>query len=141
MSKDAAGPVPSDDRRLRKLAARQRQLLDERTRQIAELEQANQRIALQNQRMEALCRELEQKHVELEQRQAELEQRHAQRLAELELDKLRLKQQLLVAMKKLYGPRGDRLTSEGDVAQLLLEFAAALEAMPVEAAEDRKSVV
>ena len=44
---------------------------------------------------------------------------------QLELDKLRLKQQLLVAMKKLYGPRGDRLTSEGDVAQLLLEFAAA----------------
>ncbi len=57
------------------------------------------------------------------------------RIAELELDKLRLKQQLMVAMKKLYGPRADRLAHEGDVAQMLLEFAVQLEARPVEAAD------
>lgn len=54
---------------------------------------------------------------------------------EAELEKLRLQQQLMVALRKLYGPRGERLASEGDVAQLLLEFAAALEARPVEAAD------
>jgi hypothetical protein len=43
--------------------------------------------------------------------------------AEAELEQLRLKQQLMVAMKKLYGPRGDSFSSLGDVAQLLLEFA------------------
>ena len=55
--------------------------------------------------------------------------------AELELEQLRLKQQLMLALKKLYGPRGDRLADEGDVAQLLLEFAATLEARPVDAAD------
>jgi len=57
------------------------------------------------------------------------------RIAELELDKLRLQQQLMVAMKKLYGPRGDRLASTGDVAQLLLDFAKELEARPVDPAD------
>jgi transposase len=69
-----------------------------------------------------------------ENRIAELEKQN-QRIAELELDKLRLQQQLMVAMKKLYGPRGDSLSSAGDVAQLLLEFATELEARPVEAAD------
>jgi transposase len=60
-----------------------------------------------------------------------------ERIAELELEKLRLQQQLMVALKKLYGPRGDSFSSGtvGDVAQLLLEFATALEALPVEAAD------
>ena len=66
-----------------------------------------------------------------ESRIVELEKQN-QRIAELELDKLRLQQQLLVALKKLYGPRGDSLSSAGDVAQLLLEFAVELEARPVE---------
>jgi transposase len=114
MSTDATGPLPSSHRQLRELAARQQQLLDERDRQIAQLQLKAQQF---------------------QDKTRELEQQHAQRLAELELDKLRLKQQLLVAMKKLYGPRGDRLASEGDVAQLLLEFAAALEAAPVEPAD------
>src|ERR1035438_10445791 len=69
-----------------------------------------------------------------ESRIAELEKRN-QCIPELELDKLRLQQQLMVALKKLYGPRGDRLNSTRDVAQLLLEFATELEARPVEAAE------
>jgi transposase len=55
--------------------------------------------------------------------------------AEAELEQLRLRQQLMAALKKLYGPRGDRLATEGDVAQLLLEFAVGLEVRPVEAAD------
>jgi len=69
--------------------------------------------------------------IQRHQRIAELERANA----EAELEQLRLKQQLMVALKKLYGPRGDRLADEGDVAQLLLEFATALEARPVEAAD------
>lgn len=59
------------------------------------------------------------------------------RIAGLELDKLRLQHQLMQALRKLYGPRGDSLSSGtvGDVAQLLLEFATALEALPVELAD------
>ena len=59
------------------------------------------------------------------------------RIAELELDKLRLQHQLMQALRKLYGPRGDSLSSGtvGDVAQLLLEFATAMEALPVELAD------
>jgi transposase len=110
MGTDATDPPPSDQGPLAELAARQQRLLDERDRQIAELQ-------LQARQLQDKTRELEQKH------------------AELELDKLRLRQQLLVAMKKLYGPRGDRLAGEGDVAQLLLEFAATLEAAPVEPAD------
>jgi transposase len=74
---------------------------------------------------------LKQLLIERRERIVELERAHA----ELELDKLRLKQQLMVALKKLYGPRGDRLASEGDVAQLLLEFAATLESAAVDAAD------
>jgi transposase len=66
--------------------------------------------------------------IERHQRIAELERAKA----EAELEQLRLKQQLLVAMKKLYGPRGDSLSSAGDVAQLLLAFATELEARPVD---------
>lgn len=73
-----------------------------------------------------------------EKRIAENEQRiaeHTTRITELELDKLRVQQQLLVAMKRFYGPRGDRLNSNGDVAQLLLEFATDLQARPVDPAD------
>jgi len=85
---------------------------------IAELQEQARRIELQNQQI----------RLEIQR----IESLHQQQIAELELDKLRLQQQLLVAMKKLYGPRGDRLASEGDVAQLLLEFARELEARAVE---------
>ena len=66
-----------------------------------------------------------------------LGRKHEKRIAELELEQLRLKQQLMVAMKKLYGPRGDSFGSGtvADVAQLLLEFATELEARAVEAAD------
>ena len=43
-----------------------------------------------------------------------------------------LEARLLAALKRLYGPRADRLNSEAELGQLLLDFAAALEAKPVE---------
>ena len=113
--------------------------LEKQNQRIAQLQKQNQQIELENQRIE-----LENQQIKLEiqrieslrqQRIAELENAIEQVRAEAQLEQLRLKQQLMVALKKLYGPRGDRLADEGDVAQLLLEFAAALEAKPVDAAD------
>lgn len=66
-----------------------------------------------------------------------LEAEHGRRIAELErkqqeleLDKLRLTHQLELLRKRYYGPRADRVEPD----QLLLEFAVALEARPVDAA-------
>ena len=58
---------------------------------------------------------------------------HQQRIAELELDNLLLNHRLAVALKQCYGPRADKVP--GGVGQMLLEFAASLEARPV-VAED-----
>jgi len=44
------------------------------------------------------------------------------------LEKIRLEHKLLAALKRLYGPRADRVMQEADVAQLLLDFAKELEA-------------
>jgi len=123
MNKDDA--IPSKGAELLERAARLQRLLAERELSLA---QRDAQIAV----LERDRAVLEHSHTE---RVASLEQSHAQRIAELELDKLRLQQQLMVAMKKFYGPRGDRLASEGDVAQMLLAFAAALEATPVEPAD------
>jgi hypothetical protein len=56
---------------------------------------------------------------------------HQQRIAELELDNLLLNHRLAVALKQCYGPRADKVP----LGQMLLEFAAHLEARPV-VAED-----
>jgi transposase len=50
---------------------------------------------------------------------------------EKEIRCLRLEIELLRLKKLYYGPRADRLTTPGDVAQMLLEFAAGLETQPV----------
>jgi transposase len=50
----------------------------------------------------------------------------------LELEKLHLKHKLLAALKRIYGPRADRVMSEPDLAQLLLDFAKELESRPVD---------
>jgi len=50
---------------------------------------------------------------------------------ELQIAKLRVEVELLRLKKLYYGPRADRLTTPGDVAQMLLEFAMALETRPV----------
>jgi transposase len=145
MDDAAVQPLPDDPRLLKALLIERAQLLGLRENRIAELEEQNQRIVelekqnqqieLENQQIKLEIQRIEslrqQRIAELEQARAELERANA----EAELDKLRLKQQLMVALKKLYGPRGDRLADEGDVAQLLLEFATALEAKPVDAAD------
>lgn len=69
---------------------------------------------------------LAQQRQEQDQRIAALERKHQ----ELELDKLRLAHQLELLQKRYYGPRADRVAP----SQLLLEFAIALEARPVDTA-------
>ena len=57
------------------------------------------------------------------------------RIDELEVSKLRLEVELLRLKKWYYGPRADTLRGEGEVAQMLLEFAGDLEARPVDCAD------
>jgi transposase len=121
MDDPAVHSLPDDPRLLKALLLERAQLLCLRENHIAELQEQTQRMDMENQRIK----------LEMER----IESLRRQQIAELELEQLRLRQQLLVAMKKLYGPRGDSLSSTGDVAQLLLEFAVELEARPVEAAE------
>src|SRR6516164_4346931 len=72
-------------------------------------------------------RERLEKRADEQQRKAE-EQR--QRADELYLEKLRLQQELERYKKATYGPRADRL-SMNQLAQMLLEFAEALEQKPI----------
>jgi transposase len=51
---------------------------------------------------------------------------------EKELDRLRLEVELLRLKKWYYGPRADTLAGQGEVAQMLLEFATELEARSVD---------
>jgi len=50
---------------------------------------------------------------------------------ELQVENLRLQLALERYQKWYYGPRADRLPSSGEMAQMLLEFAEALERKPV----------
>ena len=134
MDDAAVQSLPDDPRLLKALLIERARLLGLRENRIADLEKQNQRIA----ELERTQAELERTQAGLERTNAGLERSKAElerTNAELELERLRLKQQLMVALKKLYGPRGDRLATEGDVAQLLLEFAVELEARPVDAAD------
>jgi transposase len=54
-----------------------------------------------------------------------------QRADELHLQNLRLQLELERYKKLYYGPRADRLSSSGDLPQMLLEFAQQLEAKPI----------
>lgn len=63
-----------------------------------------------------------------EKRRAEQLQSRAE---QLQVEMLRLQLELERYKKWYYGPRADRLQSSGDVAQLLLEFAGALDRKPV----------
>lgn len=84
----------------------------------------NDPVALKRLVME-LAQQRDAKIAALEQRQQALERRQQ----ELELEKLRLTHQLELLRKRYYGPRADRVEPN----QLLLEFAVALEARPVDA--------
>ena len=62
-----------------------------------------------------------------QQRSRELQVRNQ----ELQVENLRLQLALDRYQKWYYGPRADRLPSSGEMAQMLLEFAEALERKPV----------
>ena len=94
---------------------------------------ARQRDEASRQRDEQI-RELhsqERKIAELEERARQLEQDRQR----MEIEKLRLEMELLRLKKWYYGPRADRLSTPGDVAQMLLGFAGELEARPVDPAD------
>ncbi len=78
----------------------------------------------------ALARRHDAQLQDRDRRIAALERERDRRIAELELEKLRLAHQLELLRKRYYGPRADRVAPD----QLLLEFAVALEARPVDAA-------
>lgn len=70
-----------------------------------------------------------------ERRVAELRELRAERdrrVAELELDKLRLQHQLDLLRKRCYGPRADRVGGDPDLGQLLLGFAQRIESRPLD---------
>jgi transposase len=77
--------------------------------------------------LEALLRLL---ILERDQQKQRAEQ-ESKRAAELHLQNLRLQLELERYKKWYYGPRADRLTSSGDVAQALLEFAEQLDKKPI----------
>lgn len=53
------------------------------------------------------------------------------RADDLHIENLRLQVELARYKKWYYGPRADRLQSEGDLAQMLLSFAEAMDRKPV----------
>ena len=75
-----------------------------------------------------LEREQQKQRVEQENQRANDLQKRAD---ELYLENLRLQLQLDRYKKWYYGPRADRFSSSGDVAQILLEFAEQLNAKPI----------
>jgi transposase len=77
--------------------------------------------------LEAMIRSL---LLEREQQKQRAEQ-ESKRANDLHLENLRLQLELERYKKWYYGPRTDRLTSSGEVAQALLEFAEQLEAKPI----------
>jgi transposase len=80
-------------------------------------------------------RDREKRRADEQQRRAEQQQRRAEeeklRAEQLHIEMLRLQQELERYKKWYYGPRADRLASGGEVAQMLLDFAANLDSKPV----------
>ena len=63
------------------------------------------------------------------------------RADQLHIEKLRLQQELERYKKWYYGPRADRLTSCGEVAQMLLDFASEWDGKPVHPESSLRSSV
>ena len=80
-------------------------------------------------------RDRETQRAEEQQRRAEEQQRRAeesrQQAEQLRVEMLRLQLELERFKKWYYGPRADRLQSSGEVAQMLLDFAADLDRKPI----------
>jgi transposase len=86
------------------------------------------------QSLEAILRSLIRERDQQQQRAHDLQVeslRQQKRADELHLENLRLQLELQRYKKWYYGPRADRLTASGGVAQILLEFAERLEAKPI----------
>src|ERR1035438_6427066 len=91
----------------------------------------------------ALERDRETQRAEEQQRRAEEQRRLAEeqqrRAEELRVEMLRLQLELERFKKWYYGPRADRLQSSGEVAQMLLDFAAELDRKPIHRSEEHTS--
>ena len=88
-------------------------------------------LALQQERDQQKRQAEEQKILaEAQQQRAEA---YGKQAAELQVELLRLQLELERYKKWYYGPRADRLQSDKDVAQMLLNFAEALDCKPVPA--------
>jgi transposase len=89
-----------------------------------------------NESLQALVRELllerdhQQRHAEEQQRNFEAQR---QQTEQLQVELVRVKLELERYKKWYYGPRADRLQSQGELAQLLLNFAEALDQRPIHA--------
>jgi hypothetical protein len=88
--------------------------------------------------LQAMVLVLQQERDQEKQRAEEQKQRaeaHGKQAAELQVELLRLQLELERYKKWYYGPRADRLQSDTDVAQMLLNFAEALERKPIPAVD------
>jgi transposase len=86
--------------------------------------------------LQAMVLVLQQECDQQKQRAEEQKQRaeaHGKQAAELQVELLRVKLELERYKKWYYGPRADRLQSDQDVAQMLLNFAEELDCKPVHA--------
>jgi len=89
-----------------------------------------------NESLQALVRELllerdqQQRHAEEQQRNFEAQR---QQTEQLQVELVRVKLELERYKKWYYGPRADRLQAQGELAQLLLNFAEALDQKPIHA--------
>lgn len=110
------------------LIAGHEQMRREHERQVAELQkQCDQAVRQRDEQVAELQKQQDQQLADLQkQRDQQLAELH-QRQADLELANLRLQQELNRLKRYHYGPRADKV----ELGQLLLDFAVALEARPV----------
>ncbi|MGA8671562.1 MAG: hypothetical protein WB679_16890 [Terracidiphilus sp.] len=116
----ALSNLPNDMEALKAMVAA---LLDERDLERQRAEQQQQRAEQQEQRAEE-----QEQRAERQARRAEEQKRVAN---DLHIEILRLQVELARYKKQYYGPRADHLQTEGELAQMLLKFAEALDHKPV----------
>ena len=138
-------PLPEDPEKLKEIIRQQQAGVVALLKQREAMRQEQAEMQQQHGELKHEHKGLEHLHGELRRQYAQLQEEHRRKIAELqeqrdravtelekkqaelELDKLRLAHQLELLKKRYYGPRADRV----DLGQLLLEFAQALEARPV----------
>ena len=97
------------------------------------MDQADKLVELPDDKesLQAMVRALQLERDQQKQRVVEQQRR----VDDLHVENLRLQVELARLKKWYYGPRADRLRSEGDLAQLLLNFAEALDRKPINPAD------